>query len=174
MNCRVCNTELEKEYTTCPYCGFANSALLTPRADKSIAYRDELLLKITDISVTAPQYQYDEEKKVFRKIDSPKIYISDGKKCFEKRYTSSSDKWIAHFEGDTKIIIDYTFDQVKKTARAKLHATPNEGIWYLVLHINEKLRLEVSLYAKTVQSLDGSNSSGKWLDTDTVDLDLKN
>ena len=175
MNCRVCKTELEKEYSACPYCGFVNAALMNPNADTNTAYRDDLLKKITDISVMAPRYRYDEEKKAFSLAGREKIYQSHGVRCFDKRYISTDDKWIAHFEGTAEIDIAYTFDGTVRSVRAKLSVTPTEGLWYLALQIDKELRLNVYLYAEIDPKPDSQNTSVKWkvLDQKILDLTLR-
>ena len=148
--CRVCRTALTQKYSKCPYCGYGNKVILTVSNDDSEAYRQEILEKIKDISVTAERFRFSENKKGFEHIGSRSLFDSglDGVKCSQN--TVLSKEKLSHFDSEAKLMANYVFAGKKKSVQVRIAPRQNEGYWYLCLRINEKLKLEIGLYTTPI------------------------
>ena len=166
MNCKVCNTELNADYV-CPYCGY-DDAILTMDLDYSAEHKNGLLKKIEKISISADIFKYNESKNILEKTGTRSLFKQDldGLTCYKG--IAKSDEWIAHFDGSAYITVNYTFGGTKKSVTTSITPDAGEGLWYLGLHINEELRLEVGL---CVVPVSGKSSPG-YMQLATVDLDL--
>ena len=181
IKCKFCGTEIGAQF--CKYCGFFNvynfggvaeDKAAIEKHKKSSEYRasqmfhDVTLKNIKDISIFADAFKYNENKTALIKTGQKSLFDSniDGIKC--SNGIVKSNEWIAHFDGSADVTIHYTFGGTKKSVTAKISPEASEGLWYLTLHINEELRLEVGLCVAPVCGK-GSSSS---VQLATVDLDL--
>lgn len=164
--CKVCHTELNEDYI-CPYCGY-DGAILTLDSDNSISYKNTLIEKIDNISIKALKYGYSETENCMKNEGSVSIFENglNGKKCYQS--TALSKEWIAHFDEKTELTVNYTFEGKTKILQASVQPKECEGIWYLTLHINEELKLEIGL---CVESVDGTTEISRQV-LSTVPLDL--
>ncbi len=176
--CKCCGHNNEGQL--CEYCGFIEPSfsdiassesntldLLIAEHKKSKEYR-ETVLSHTSISIMANRYQWNPTTNQYEQKGSIELYDPkpDGTTCFAQ--TVYSKEWIAHFEGKAEVKVHYSFGNQSKDTSAKLNLSPQEGIWYLGLHINESLQLEIWL---RVKSVDGNQIVQDKL-LDKVDLDF--
>ncbi len=166
--CRVCNSGLSQKHSRCPYCGYGNKVILTVSNDDSLSHREEVLGKIKKISISADIFRYNENKNGFEKTGTKSLFKQslDGLTCYKS--IVKSDEWIAHFDGAADIVVNYTFGGAKESVSTSINPDAGEGLWYLALHINEELRLEVGLCVVPV----GGKGSPSSVQLATVDLDL--
>lgn len=164
-NCRVCNSELIKKYSKCPYCGYSNSVALTVSCDDSEEYRQNIIKKIKQISVEADKFKYSVDEGEIKEVGIIPLFENnlDGIKCSQKLVKSK--EWIAHFDKE-EFIVRYTFGDINKAVEVYVQAEEWEGIWHLAIRLNEELRLEVGLYIEPI------SGEGRVEILDTVDLDL--
>ena len=168
MNCKVCNTPLQKKYSVCLYCGYSNKVVLTPSADDSADYKASLLSRIRNISMEKGRYQYQEAEKEVKELERISLFPSglSGEK-YSKDIIQSKD-WIAHFEGEAKLSISYEFNGKKRHKSIQIKPNSSEGVWYLGLHLNPEFRLEIyqCVYpVKNKKSRDQVTSTGTGIDT---------
>lgn len=177
--CKCCGHYNEGQL--CEICGFIESSFsdiassesntleqLISEHKKSEEYR-ETVLSHTYISIKANCYRWNatvnqyEEQKGHVELFDPKL---NGTACYVQPVFSK--EWIAHSDGKNDIKVEYTFGKTKKQASVQAQFEPKEGIWYLGLHIDESLQLEVLLGVMPV----GGNRITETKKLCTVDLDF--
>ena len=172
VECNVCGTCIGLE--KCSYCGYINPDVL---ANENISdyvkrdaakYRQDTLSKLRCLSIRANVYQWNAAANQYKQKGDVELFDSklNGTDCFKA--PKFSKEWIAHTEGQANITVEYTFGSTPKRVTAKVQFEPKEGIWYLGLHINESLRLEILLGVKPVDG-DSITETKKLC---TLDLDF--
>lgn len=141
--CRVCQTPLNQKYGNCPYCGYSNRLNFTVSADDSDDYRSDCLNKINGLSIKANVYQWNATSNQYEEKGSVELFDPNLNGADYFNAPVFSKEWIAHFEGQADIVVEYTFGGSKRRVPARVQVEPKEGIWHLGLHINEALRLEI-------------------------------
>jgi hypothetical protein len=111
---------------------------------KSHSYRDAVLSH-TVFSIKANVYQWSDVSNRYEKQKDVELFDSNLNGTDYFNAPVFSKEWIAHSEGKADIKVEYTFGNAKKQAVAQVELELKEGIWYLGLHINESLQLEVLL-----------------------------
>lgn len=102
MECIFCKKQLKEEKYFCEYCHFLNAddadlsetdreKLIemhrsTERYQSSPAYHDEILSKITNISIWTFQYGWDEKEGKFKQIGEPvdQVIVKNGMDCNDR------------------------------------------------------------------------------------------
>ena len=166
--CKVCQTELSADYQ-CPYCGY-DAAVLTVSADYSSKHKERILSSIDNISVTLFEYKANLKEQSFEKTKNVSLFENNlnGKKCNSS--IIKSKYWISHWNDQSKKIeIRYVFNGKQKKLNVALKPVQSEGLLYLGLHINENLRLDVSVCVEPIKK----NGESKVILMNTVDLDLQ-
>lgn len=141
--CTVCQTELTVDYL-CPYCGY-DAASLTSDADQSNRHKGNVLAKLQEISIEAGIFKYNESNQALENHGTKSLFDTGltGVACSQSFVQSK--EWVAHFTGKTEVTVNYLFNGKKRAVSAEISPEACEGLWFLYLHINEQLKLDIGL-----------------------------
>lgn len=152
--CKVCSREVAG--SKCKYCGFICVKSLDDYGDslereRAIQYKSALLERITDFSINAYTYKWDQKTSKFESGRLP-VKITDGKECYEqivwskKAFEKNPDDRMQERE----ITISYMFDGDQKEIDVKLKTIQCNDLWRLGVMIHQDLT--VSFYLGTVDN----------------------
>lgn len=152
--CKVCLREIAG--AKCGYCGFTCVESLDDYGDsleleRAAQYKAALIEKITDFSINAYTYKWDQEKSKFESGRLP-VKITDGKECYEqivwskKAFEKNPDDRMQERE----ITISYMFDSEQREIDIKLKTIQCNDLWRLGVMIHQDLT--VSFYLGTVDN----------------------
>lgn len=131
------------------------------------AYKEGVLSN-TVISMNAFQFQWNQKSSKYELMREMELFDRNLTGTKISQSIIRSNKWIAHFDGETLLNVKYVFAGKEKTIPVTISPKPSEGCWYPFIHINDDLRLEIGLIVAPVGE---TNKSRKELLT-TVDLDF--
>ncbi len=175
MKCVCCHSEfiVTDDGLICDYCGFENFGTLNEAGkerelQRAERHRKSILGKLSGFSLKADSFIWNTETNNYKKTGSVDLFASDLNKVQCGQSIIRSNKWIAHFDGETLLNVKYVFAGKEKTIPVTISPKPSEGCWYPFIHINDDLQLEIGLIVVPVGE---ANKSRKEL-LATVDLDF--
>lgn len=165
--CYCCNGN-DFDGQVCSYCGFRQPIELDSRGrehniENAKSHKEKTINNITDISVVAFKYDFDDETGVTYQGEN-KIKIADGPECFNKmfffgnQFEQNPDK--SNPERELNLV--YKFKGIEKTLSLSCRLPQTEDLWDIGVIIDDDLMLGVAIGSVS----DNTKISG-------ISLDLK-
>ena len=152
--CKCCARDIVG--SKCSYCKYINVEVLDNpgsecELERAAQYKAGLLERITDFSINAYTYKWDQKTSKFESGRLP-VKITDGKECYEqivwskKAFEKNPDDRMQ----ERDITISYMFDGEQKEINVKLKTIQCNDLWRLGVMIHQDLT--VSFYLGTVDN----------------------
>lgn len=149
FTCDCCNHQFQIEpnkVPLCHYCGcrYAFATSNDINQETAQAHKEEVLDRITDISINLYRYAWNQRQGRFELIKQEKTPPVSARKIFNTPIRLKEVGHIIHDDGTTPPIdvsFSYQFNQSERQSMCKLTPKPDLGEWSFAMAMNDNLQL---------------------------------